>query len=80
MILHWRIRTESDWWFSKIFRIRIGSDSILSGLDSDWKISQSAHLWWALVSDSPESFLSSQSHKPFESEPRQNHLKILRVE
>jgi len=32
MILHWRIRT--------------GSDSISSGLDSDWKISQSVHLWY----------------------------------
>jgi len=30
MILHWRIRTGSDWWFSKILRIRTGSDSILS--------------------------------------------------
>jgi len=37
MILHWRIRTGSDWWFSKICR---------SGLDSDWKISQSAHFCW----------------------------------
>jgi len=33
MILHWRIRTGSD----SIF--------IWSGLDSDWKVSQSAHLW-----------------------------------
>ena len=30
MILHSRIRTGSDWWFSKILRIRTGSDSILS--------------------------------------------------
>ena len=32
MILHWRIRTESDWWFSKIFRIRIGFNFIRTGL------------------------------------------------
>jgi len=30
MILHWRIRTGSDWWFSKNLRIRTGSDSISS--------------------------------------------------
>jgi len=24
LILHWRIRTGSDWWFSKILRIRTG--------------------------------------------------------
>jgi len=34
MILHLQIRTGSDWWFSKILRIRTGSDSILS--DQDW--------------------------------------------
>jgi len=34
MILHWRIRTGSDWLFSKILRIRTGSDSISS--DQDW--------------------------------------------
>jgi len=33
-----------DWWFSKILWIRTGLYSILSGLDSDWKISQIAHL------------------------------------
>jgi len=38
MVLYWRIRTGSDWWFSKFCG---------SGLDSDWKISQSAHLWFA---------------------------------
>jgi len=30
MILHWRIRTGSDWWTSKILQIRTGSHSILS--------------------------------------------------
>jgi len=35
MILHWWIRTGSDRWFSICG----------SGLDLDWKISQSAHLW-----------------------------------
>jgi len=34
MILHWRIRTGSDWWFSKILRISTGFASILS--DQDW--------------------------------------------
>jgi len=34
MILHWRIRTGSYWWFSKILWVRTGSDSIL--LDQDW--------------------------------------------
>jgi len=34
MILHWRIRTGSDCWFSKILWSRTGSDSIL--LDQDW--------------------------------------------
>jgi len=33
MISHWRIRIGSDWWFSKIFRIRTESDSILLGQD-----------------------------------------------
>jgi len=32
------------------------------------------------TSDVPESFLSSQSHKPFESESNQSHLKIFQVE
>jgi len=26
MILHWWIRTGLEWWFSKILRIRTGSD------------------------------------------------------
>jgi len=26
MVLHWRIRTESDQWFWNIWRIRTGSD------------------------------------------------------
>jgi len=30
-------------------------------------------------SDVPELFLSSESHKPFESEPSQGHLKFLQV-
>ena len=34
MILHWQIKTGSDWWFKKILRIRTGSDSIF--LDQDW--------------------------------------------
>jgi len=33
-----------------------------------------------LSSDVPESFLSSQSHKPFESESSQSHPKFFRVE
>jgi len=33
MILHWWIRTGLDWWFSKISRIRTGSDSIFSDQD-----------------------------------------------
>jgi len=32
IILHWRIRTGSDWWFSKILPIRTGSDSVSSNL------------------------------------------------
>jgi len=34
MILHWRIRTRSDRWFSKILRIRTGFDSI--SWEQDW--------------------------------------------
>jgi len=41
MILHWRIRTGSDWWFSKILRIRTWSDSILS--DQDWTRTEKFH-------------------------------------
>jgi len=41
MILHWRIRTGSDWWFSKMLRIRTGSDSILS--DQDWTRTEIFH-------------------------------------
>ena len=41
MVLHWRIRTGSDWWFSKILRIRTGSDSILS--DQDWTHTEKFH-------------------------------------
>ena len=48
MILHWRIGlvifknfADQDW---------IGFNFIGSGLDSDWKISQSAHLWWQVCS------------------------------
>ena len=41
MILHWRIRTGSDWWFSKILRIRTGSDSIV--LDQDWTRTEKFH-------------------------------------
>ena len=32
--IYWRIRIGSEWWFSKILRIRTGSDSILS--NQDW--------------------------------------------
>ena len=39
MILHWRIRTGSDWWFSKI--LPTGSDSISS--DSDWTRTRQIH-------------------------------------
>ena len=41
MILHWRIRNGSDWWFSKILRIRSGSDSISS--DQDWTRTEKIH-------------------------------------
>jgi len=41
MIIHWRIRTASDWWFSKILRIRTGLDSILS--DQDWTRTEKFH-------------------------------------
>ena len=41
MILHGQIRAASDWWFSKKFA---DQDWIGSGLDSNWKNSQSAHL------------------------------------
>jgi len=41
IILHWRIRTGSDWWFSKILQIRTGSDSILS--DQDWTWTEKYH-------------------------------------
>jgi len=34
MILYGQIRTRSDWWFSKMFRIRTGLGSTLS--DQDW--------------------------------------------
>jgi len=44
MILHWRIRTRSDWWFSKFCRSGLDEiQPIESGLDSDWKFSQSAN-------------------------------------
>ena len=35
------MRTGSNWWFSKILRIRIGSDSILS--DQDWTQTEKFH-------------------------------------
>jgi len=41
MILHWWIRTGSDWWFSKILQIRSGSDSSLS--DQDWTQTEEIH-------------------------------------
>jgi len=41
MILHWRIRIGSDWWFSKLLRIRSGSDSILS--DQEWTRTEKFH-------------------------------------
>ena len=34
MVLHWEIRTRSEWRFSKILQIKAGSDSIFS--DQDW--------------------------------------------
>ena len=34
MVLHVRIRSGSDWWFSKILQIRTGSHSIFA--DQDW--------------------------------------------
>ena len=39
--LFWQIRTGSDWWFSKILRIRTGSDSILS--EQDWTRTEKFH-------------------------------------
>ena len=51
MILHWRIRTRLDWWLSKIWLIRTGSDSIFAYLD--WtrteKNCQSDHLCYLSV-------------------------------
>jgi len=41
MIFHWRIRTGSDLWFSKIRQIRTGSDAILS--DQDWTRTEKFH-------------------------------------
>jgi len=41
MILHWRIRTGSDWWFWKFSWIRTGSDSISS--DQDWTRTETFH-------------------------------------
>jgi len=55
MVLHWRMRTGSDWWFSELLQNRTGSTSRFSDQDSDWKFSQSTHLWiglqffWKLV-------------------------------
>jgi len=39
MVLHGRIRTGSDWSFSKILRIRTGSDSIFAGQDCSYGVS-----------------------------------------
>jgi len=47
MILHWRIRTGSDWRFSKILWIRTRSVSILS--DQDWTRTEKFHS--PLISD-----------------------------
>ena len=47
MILHSWTRTGSDWWFSKILRIRTGSESILS--DQDWTWTENFHRRSALV-------------------------------
>ena len=47
MILNLRIRTGSDWWFSKIFQFRNGSDSISS--DQDWTRTEKFHS--PLISD-----------------------------
>ena len=46
MVLHWWTRTGSDWWFLKNLADQdwIGFNFSGSGLDSDWEISQSAHL------------------------------------
>jgi len=41
MILCWRIRTGSDWWFSKILGIRTGSDSTFA--DQDWTRTEKFH-------------------------------------
>jgi len=44
------------------------------------KISAKKVVFVVSSSDVSESFLSSQSHKPFESESSQSHLKLFRVE
>jgi len=47
MVLHGRIRTGADWWFSKILRNRTGSDSIC--VDQDWTRTEKSHS--LLISD-----------------------------
>ena len=51
MVLYGRIRTGLDWWFSKILRIRTGSDSTFG--DQDWTQTEKFHSllisalqWW----------------------------------
>jgi len=41
MVLHGRIRTGSDWWFSKILWIRTGLDSVFA--DQDWTRTEKFH-------------------------------------
>ena len=63
--LQWRIRNGSDWWIWKKFADQdwIGFIFIGSGLDSEWKISQSAQLW--CCSDSGYNFQSNLNFPMF---------------
>jgi len=48
LVLYGLIRTGSDWWFSKLLRIRTGSDSTFA--DQDWTQTEKFHS--PLISDS----------------------------
>ena len=78
MILHGRIRTGSDWWFSKILWIRTGSDSILS--DQDWTRTGKFHS--PLISAPPplhrhRNLLDSASEKTCRIRLRKSKLRFL---
>ena len=53
MVLYGQIRTGSNWWFSKILRIRTGSDSNFA--DQDWTRTENFH--------SPSSLLYSRGEQ-----------------